>query len=690
MPRDPQLLEDFREQLRLRAVPLVTENLNVLTTGEENIPAEIAKMNREKQEKKLLEYQLKVKKGDVNQFLISKYSEGMFNEAVFNGYDNSKQRLENGITFEYHVYFPREVKGDGTDAYAGKRPNAQYLLTKPLVSPNGDKYIYHLPVHQDANGKTLTDADLEEVDDFGRSVSKDGIVNALENYQENSSSGRNLFDKTTFKILKQYGFVTADGKFSGAVKGYPVEKYLLAINETKRHNALEYLNKEFAAEAAAPAAAEKPAEAKTVEEKPAEEKPAEENPAEEKTATEPAEPAAEVPQAPSQERLFEKPKDAPKVEYKPKPIVDADKFKVAIGGIITQAEALLKEMKTNGTPDIFSKTYYPAIDRKKKEALSEIIAKQRNSTSRSITVDEFKDFVDNKISEARKEYDRARELVLKSRELVKPFLHEGEKDIITGFLNDEEPFLLFKDGTKIGDQLPWWPAKVTKAFDEIDDAYGDFIINFKWENQDDPSFDVEKEFVEPLKGLLGKKHAVIKVYHDHITRVFDLAPKWEKLQEDFDALDAESKEYGKKLNITTVKAEVADAVRNFKDRFKDNHKKFKELTETGKYNEEGYATRLAKYETKRAELDAIIAKAEKVKKSEESKKAAELEAENAKKKLAEAQKEAKRATGNVKRKEHEAKKLANEIVDDDEEEDSEDLPITATRGAGLRRRRAME
>jgi hypothetical protein len=30
MPRDPQLLEDFREQLRLRAVPLVTENLNVL------------------------------------------------------------------------------------------------------------------------------------------------------------------------------------------------------------------------------------------------------------------------------------------------------------------------------------------------------------------------------------------------------------------------------------------------------------------------------------------------------------------------------------------------------------------------------------------------------------------------------------------------------------------------------------
>jgi hypothetical protein len=123
-----------------------------------------------------------------------------------------------------------------------------------VVSPNGDRYIYHLPVHRDdLSGKVYTDADLEEVDDFGRSVSKDGIVHALESYLENSSSGRNLFDKSTFKILKQYGFVTADGKFSGAVKGYPVEKYLLAINETKRHNALEYLNKEFAAEAAEPA-----------------------------------------------------------------------------------------------------------------------------------------------------------------------------------------------------------------------------------------------------------------------------------------------------------------------------------------------------------------------------------------------------------------------------------------------------
>jgi hypothetical protein len=55
-----------------------------------------------------------------------------------------------------------------------------------------------------------------------------------------------------------------------------------------------------------------------------------------------------------------------------------------------------------------------------------------------------------------------------------------------------------------------------------------------------------------LKELLGKKHAVIKEYHDHITRVFDLAQKWEKLQEDFVALKNDADEYKIKLNIGTV------------------------------------------------------------------------------------------------------------------------------------------
>jgi chorismate-pyruvate lyase len=52
------------------------------------------------------------------------------------------------------------------------------------------------------------------------------------------------------------------------------------------------------------------------------------------------------------------------------------------------------------------KDLLPAVDRKKKEVLGEIIAKQRNSTSRTITVEEFQDFVDDKIAEVREEYNR--------------------------------------------------------------------------------------------------------------------------------------------------------------------------------------------------------------------------------------------------------------------------------------------
>jgi hypothetical protein len=37
-------------------------------------------------------------------------------------------------------------------------------------------------------------------------------------------------------------------------------------------------------------------------------------------------------------------------------------------------------------------------------------------------VEEFQDFVDDKIAEVREEYNRARELILKSRKLVKPFV----------------------------------------------------------------------------------------------------------------------------------------------------------------------------------------------------------------------------------------------------------------------------
>jgi hypothetical protein len=72
---------------------------------------------------------------------------------------------------------------------------------------------------------------------------------------------------------------------------------------------------------------------------------------------------------------------------------------------------------------------------------------------------------------------------------------------------------------------------------------------------------------------------------------------------------------------------VNAAVTNYKDRFKDNPKHFKMLVTTAKYNEDGYATRLAKFKEKNDILDAKIEKVEELRKSEEAKKAAELRAE---------------------------------------------------------------
>jgi 23S rRNA pseudoU1915 N3-methylase RlmH len=130
---------------------------------------------------------------------------------------------------------------------------------------------------------------------------------------------------------------------------------------------------------------------------------------------------------------------------------------------------------------------------------------------------------------------------------------------------------------------------------------------------------------------------------------------------------------------------VNAAVTNYKDRFKDNPKHFKMLVTTAKYNEDGYATRLAKFKEKNDILDAKIEKVEELRKSEEAKKAAELRAEKAKKKLSEAQKEANRATTNAKAKEDEAKKLASEIVE--EEDDDEDAQLVNAVSIAAQRRK---
>jgi hypothetical protein len=68
-------------------------------------------------------------KNDVNQYLLAKYTDSQV-EAIINGYDQSPQRYEHSITFDYHVFFNKKVDRNGNDIYEELRPPAQYIKTK--------------------------------------------------------------------------------------------------------------------------------------------------------------------------------------------------------------------------------------------------------------------------------------------------------------------------------------------------------------------------------------------------------------------------------------------------------------------------------------------------------------------------------------------------------------------------------
>lgn len=377
-------LQDFREQLRLRAAPV--EGMNVLVTGEESIPQELAQMNREKQEKKLLEYQIKVKKGDINSFLASKYADGTFNEAKYDGYDNSKTRLENGITFDYHVYFDRIQDRRGEDKYAGQRPATEYLLTNPIFSPVGDRYTYHIPVHYTDDFKTeiATDIDDELVDNSSRSISQDGLVYALQLYKDNVKSGRNQFDNKSYNALRRHGFIR-DGKFDGAIPGKIVEKYLLNINETKRHNAILYLNQEF----------------ENVEEEKKEESPPEDEEDEDDELPAPApepEPSAPAPRS-EQDPVVKQKNVMNKKEFERKIDLISSLYKGKIENLSS-----IGHLKFNFQKDVHS-AYLPLL----KEVEDEIISVIDSVTNEDYDEDNLKEALDPFIEKAKELNQEARD-----------------------------------------------------------------------------------------------------------------------------------------------------------------------------------------------------------------------------------------------------------------------------------------
>jgi hypothetical protein len=85
---------------------------------------------------------------------------------VVNGYDNSEQRLNNSIKYEYHVFFNKKVDRDGEDIYKDYRPPMDFIKTKEIFNQFGDSFIYHFPIRQkliDSKPTYLTDDD-EEID----------------------------------------------------------------------------------------------------------------------------------------------------------------------------------------------------------------------------------------------------------------------------------------------------------------------------------------------------------------------------------------------------------------------------------------------------------------------------------------------------------------------------------------------
>ena len=228
------ILKDKRDEI-IEAVALTLAPKEY--TGEEKtIDEQLSIMKREKDEKKLLEYQLKNNPQNVSTFLANKYADGNFNLAVKDRYDNSEERKKSGLTFDYHVYLPMDER------YNGKRGHNKYALSDTILDrSSGDSYTYHLPIWINSEGEIpffVTDYG-EEVDNSNSR----GLKWALQQLRIAIDSGRFFLDPLSEEILSQFGFLVA-GKIIHDIKGdILVEKYLKSIHPPeKKAEAVRYLD----------------------------------------------------------------------------------------------------------------------------------------------------------------------------------------------------------------------------------------------------------------------------------------------------------------------------------------------------------------------------------------------------------------------------------------------------------------
>lgn len=232
-----------KEGLRKPNVPKVIEaialtlDLKAYVDESTTIDKQIAIMDREIKEKKLLDYKLRNDPQNVSNFLANKYSEGNFNRGVVDRYDNSEERKKHGITFDYHVYFKpdKRIKSEN-------RGHNKFTLSDTIIDRSvGDSYTYHVPVWLDHSGDHPF-----YVTDYGEIVSDPksrGLLWALRQLKNAIEGGRFQIEPEAETVLNQWGFLD-NGKIIHDIKnGVMVEKYLKSFNnEDKKLNAVQYLD----------------------------------------------------------------------------------------------------------------------------------------------------------------------------------------------------------------------------------------------------------------------------------------------------------------------------------------------------------------------------------------------------------------------------------------------------------------
>lgn len=219
------------------------KTVNVAVSSEENIPAELQNKDAEKNELKLLEYQLKNKDASVNQFLLDKYTEGNFNKAIYNGYDNSKKRIDAGVEYEYHVYYPY-LNSKGEDPFADKRPPNFLISTKELIDfHTNDSYYYHFSIYEYDETRYKLDYTNELVNKNGiEVVGYKGLFNALNVLSDHINNDNPRLSNDVYHQLQKNDFVDKDGKLRLDIPEMMVSKYFKSFKNEKKNNGMEYLN----------------------------------------------------------------------------------------------------------------------------------------------------------------------------------------------------------------------------------------------------------------------------------------------------------------------------------------------------------------------------------------------------------------------------------------------------------------